>query len=88
MNYFFYFYFLKSEKLKKRADQAFGDGKFVKAYELYNLLLLQNPKDYDIMACLIGTALNLGYLDEVFSRSDFLIELDKNKAQVLLKIYL
>ncbi len=30
---------------------------------------------------MIGTALNLGYLDEVFSRSDYLIELDDKKAQ-------
>ena len=56
----------------------------MKAYELYNQLLLLNPKEYDIIACLIGTALNLGYLDEVFSRTDFLIELDDKKAQVII----
>lgn len=43
--------------------------------------MLINPGDYDILACLIGTALNLGYLDEVFSRSDHLIQLDEKKAQ-------
>lgn len=39
------------------------------------------PKDYDILACQIGTALNLGYLDEVFTKSELLIELDPHKAQ-------
>jgi len=74
--------YFKIQRLKRHADRAFGDGKFDKAYELYNQLLQINPKDYEIIACLIGTALNLGYLDEVFSRSDYLIELDGKKAQV------
>lgn len=71
----------KSQKLKKKADRAFGDGKFTKAYSYYNQLVLMNPNEYDTLACLIGTALNLGFLDEVFSRSDDLIALNETKAQ-------
>jgi len=68
-------------KLKRKADKAFGQGKFTKAYTYYNQLLLVCPNDYDILACQIGTALNLGYLDEVFTKSEILIGLDEKKAQ-------
>ncbi len=72
---------LQPVKLKRKADKAFGQGKFTKAYTYYNQLLLVCPNDYDILACQIGTALNLGYLDEVFTKSEILIGLDEKKAQ-------
>ena len=76
----------KLQKLRSRADRAFGDGKFLKAYDLYSQILTALPEDYDTIACFVGTALNLGYLDDVFSKSDRLIELDAKKAQVAIVV--
>ncbi len=75
-------YLKKVLKLKKRADKAFKDGKFDKAYNLYSEALEVEENDYDLIACLVGAALNLGYINEVLDKSDFLIQLDANKAQV------
>jgi tetratricopeptide (TPR) repeat protein len=43
--------------------------------------LVFDENDYDLIACLIGAALNLGYLNEVIEKSEYLIQLDEHKAQ-------
>lgn len=75
-------------RIKKRADRAFSEGNFEKAYELYNQALIYEPNDYDLTACLVGAALNLGLIDEVFEKSNYLIGLDEHKAQVIYLFYL
>ncbi|CAF1133060.1 unnamed protein product, partial [Brachionus calyciflorus] len=67
--------------LKKKADKAFKKNEFEKAYNLYNQALQFNQNDYDLNSCLTGAALNLGRIDEVFSKTDILIDLDSSKAQ-------
>ena len=41
-----------------------------------------NPDNYDLIACQAGAAINLGYIDEVFTKCDQLIRLNGEKAQV------
>ena len=81
-------YFNQAAKLKKHADKAFNESKFDKAYKFYTEALIYDENDYDIIACLIGAALNLGYLNEVIEKSDYLIKLDPQKAQVPLSLKL
>jgi tetratricopeptide (TPR) repeat protein len=71
----------KVVKLKKHGDKAFNESNFEKAYKLYSEALIFDEKDYDLIACLIGAALNLGYLNEVIEKSDYLINLNGQKAQ-------
>ena len=68
--------------MKKKGEQAFREGKYEKAYHAYQKALTIEPKNYDLLACLIGAALNLGYLDDVWHKSDLLIQMDDQKAQV------
>ena len=72
-------------KLKKRADRAFREENFEKAYLLYGQALEYDPDNYDLISCFIGAALNLGHIDEVLEKCDFLIQLDSSKAQVSYK---
>ena len=70
------------QKIKIKADKAFKKQKFEDAYELYKQALEMDPNNYDVIACLIGTALNLGHLDEVFEKAEYLIKLNSKRAQV------
>lgn len=70
------------KELKKKGDKAYRDGKYEKAYAIYQNALRLDEKNYDVMACLIGAALNLGYLDDVWNKSELLIQMDEQKAQV------
>ena len=69
-------------KIKKRADRAFRDENFEKAYILYAEALEFEDNNYDLISCFIGAALNLGHIDEVLEKCDFLIKLDVSRAQV------
>ncbi|RNA07705.1 serine threonine- phosphatase 5-like [Brachionus plicatilis] len=77
---------LKNEKnliddLKVKGDEAFQKSEYEKAFNLYNQALQLESNDYDLIACLTGAALNLGMIDEVFAKTEFLIQLDGSKAQ-------
>lgn len=58
------------------------EGKYEKAYSMYQKTLIMDPKNYDAIACFIGTALNLGYLDDAWNKSDLLIKMNEKRAQV------
>lgn len=70
------------DSLRRKGDAAFSEGKYEKAYSLYEKALTIEPKNYDLMACLIGAALNLGHLEDVWLKSELLIQMDEQKAQV------
>lgn len=71
------------EKLKKKGDNAFNEGDYKKAYEIFNKALMLDDKNYDLIASYIGTALNLGLFDEVLQKTEILIEIDDKKPQVI-----
>lgn len=76
------------KKVKKEAEKAFRKQNFSKAYTLYCQLLDHfDDQNYETIECLIGAALNLGYLDVVFQRTDELIQLDPKRSQVKLFIF-
>lgn len=68
--------------MKGRADRAFNKAQFAKAHDLYEQALGYDQFNYDIMACLVGAALNMGSMDKVFDKSSLLIRWDEAKAQV------
>lgn len=70
------------DELRRKGDEAFREGKYDKAYKAYQNALAIEPKNYDLMACLIGAALNLGYLEDVWHKSELLIQMDGKRAQV------
>jgi hypothetical protein len=45
-----------------------------------------DPVNYDIITCKIGSALNLGYIDDVFQCSEQLIKLSSQKPQVKINL--
>ncbi len=70
--------------MKKKADKAFHNGDFKKAYKLFTKTIELEPNNYDLIACQVGAAINLGLVnDEIFSKCDFLISIDDKKAQVI-----
>ena len=70
--------------MKKKADKAFHNGDFKKAFKLYSKTVELEPYNYDLIACQIGAAINLGQVnDEIFSKCDYLINQDEKKAQVI-----
>jgi hypothetical protein len=69
-------------KIKKKADKAFREENFEKAYILYGSAMEFDEKNYDLISCFIGAALNLGHIDEVFEKCDLLITMDDSRAQV------
>jgi hypothetical protein len=76
--------FFKFIRLKKKADKAFREENFEKAHKLYSKALEYDDTNYDLIACFIGAALNLGRINEVIEKCDYLIDLDNTRAQVKL----
>jgi tetratricopeptide (TPR) repeat protein len=63
-------------------NDAFVNADYKKALELYSKAVNIDEKNYELVTCMIGAALNLGNLDLVFSKSDYLIRLAETKPQV------
>jgi tetratricopeptide (TPR) repeat protein len=69
-------------RLKDKADRSFNKSRYAKAYKLYKEALDYDENNYDIIACIVGVSLNLGFLDEVFDKTLTLIRLDDKRSQV------